>query len=232
MRSRAFPTAGFTLFEMLIALAIFSLVSMMAGSLLYQAVEAQTRATRLGDRLIGVERGLTRVARDLAQSVARGVRDELGDKASAMRISANMIEFTRSGWSNPAQHARSELQRVRYSVEEGALQREYWDVLDRAPESTPRSQQVIDKVEWVSFEPIRRSHLVDGDLIRHGLDVEQAPLGVRVMVSVQGYGELVRVLELPVPLPKEDRTAPEGAEPSDSPTPGGDRQQIEGVKSG
>ena len=210
-------SSGFTLVEMLIALAIFSLVSMTAGSLLYQAVEAQSRATLLGDRLIDVERGLGRIARDLAQFVSRDVRDELGDTASAMQISLNMIEFTRSGWSNPAQHARSELQRVRYSVREGALQRDYWDVLDRAPESMPRSQKIIDKVEWVSFEPITQSHLINGEVVLHGLDEEQVPLGVRVMVSVERYGELIRVLELPVPLPEESGTDPDTTQASDLP---------------
>ena len=210
-------SSGFTLVEMLIALAIFSLVSMTAGSLLYQAVEAQSRATLLGDRLIDVERGLGRIARDLAQFVSRDVRDELGDTASAMQISLNMIEFTRSGWSNPAQHARSELQRVRYSVREGALQRDYWDVLDRAPESMPRSQKIIDKVEWVSFEPITRSHLINGEIVLHGLDEEQVPLGVRVLVSVERYGKLIRVLELPVPLPEESGTDPDTSQASDLP---------------
>ena len=220
----ASKSRGFTLVEMLIALAIFSLVSMTAGSLLYQAVEAQSRATVLGDRLIDVERGLGRIARDLAQFVSRDVRDELGGTVSAMQISLNMIEFTRSGWSNPAQHARSELQRVRYSVKEGALQRDYWDVLDRAPESMPRSQKIIDKVEWVNFEPIAPDHLVDGELDLHGLDEEQIPLGVRVLVSVQGYGELIRVLELPMPLPEESGADPDTSQDSDLPEGSADQQ--------
>lgn len=196
---------GFTLVEMLIALAIFSLVSMTAGSLLYQAVEAQGRATGLGDRLITIERGIGRMVRDVTQYVPRTVRDELGDTLEALRVQPTELEFTRAGWSNPAEHARSELQRVRYSLREGVFMREYWNVLDRAPESMPISQTLIEEVNWVSFEPIVESEVRYGapDPVQEEGTLK-APLGVRIRLSVAGYGELIRVIELPARRPNLD----------------------------
>ncbi len=191
-------THGFTLLEVLIALAIFSLVSMTAGSLLYQAVEAQSVSTRLADRLVDTERGLGRLSRDVAQHVPREVRDEFGDAMPALLISSDSLEFTRRGWANPAQHPRSELQRVRYWVEEDALRRAYWDVLDRALDSAAKIQTVIDRVSWVAFEPVTASQVLTGESIRHlGDDVEEPPIGLRISLQMNGYGELVRIIELP-----------------------------------
>lgn len=221
---------GFTLVEMLIALAIFSLVSMTAGSLLYQAVEAQGKATSYGDRLINIERGIGRVVRDVSQYVPRTIRDEFGDTMEALRVAPSELEFTRGGWSNPAEHARSELQRVRYSLQGGAFVREYWDVLDRSPDSVSRSQILIKNVNGVTFQPITESEILYGAAAPLEEEAHlQVPLGVRLRLSVDGIGELIRVVEFAAiqptaPVPDDDRSSPpesadDNPELSDSGTP-------------
>lgn len=203
-------TLGFTLLEMLIALAIFSIVSMTAGSLLYQAVEARSISTRLADRLVDLERGLGRLSRDVAQYVPREVRDEFGDATPALLFTAGSLEFTRRGWANPAEHPRSELQRVRYWVEEDALRRAYWDVLDRAPDSVPNIQTVVDRVSWATFEPITASQVLTGDSTPYpGNEGEELPIGLRIGLQVSGYGELVRIIDLPGQPAEMDGVGPE-----------------------
>lgn len=200
---------AFTLLEMLIALAIFSLVSMTAGSLLYQAVEAQSVSAKLGDRLVDIQRGLGRLSRDLVQYVSREVRDEFGDPIPAILLNPGSLEFTRRGWSNPAQHARSELQRVRFFVDEGALRRAYWDVLDRGPESAPRIQTLITGVSWVAFEAITASQILSGDAFSYADEGDVLPLGVRIQVHMDGYGEFVRIIDLPGEVTEEAGQGPE-----------------------
>ncbi len=192
---------GFTLLEMLIALAIFSLVSITAGTLLYQAVDAQNVSTRLGDRLVDIERGLGRISRDVSQYIPRQVRDEFGDVNPALLVNEDSLEFTRRGWANPAEHSRSELQRVRFWVEEDALLRAYWDVLDRAPESVPRIQTIIDSVAWIAFEPITASEILTGEPPILADEEEEPPEGLRILLHVNGYGELIRVIDLPGQMP-------------------------------
>lgn len=195
--------SAFTLFEMLIALAIFSIVSLTAGTLLYQAVEAQRVSNQYGARMIDLERGISRLSRDLLQYVPRKVRDELGDFTDSLIITPDQIEFTRRGWSNPADHARSDLQRVRYSVEGDALQRHYWDVLDRAPEAEARTQHLAANVSWVNFEPITESQLLRGDTLVSVEDEGAPALGIRVTLHLAGIGELVRVIDLAEAPPEE-----------------------------
>ncbi len=209
---------AFTLLEMLIALAIFSIVSLAAGALLYQAIEAQRVAKEYGNRMIDLERGVSRLSRDLLQYVPREVRDELGDLTHSLIIHPNEIEFTRRGWANPAKHARSDMQRVRYLVEDGALQKQYWGILDRAPDSAAFTQRLAENVTWVSFEPITESQLLRGDTFVSVEDEAEPAIGVRITMHLAGIGELVRVLDLPQKTPAEqgDSNQPADSEDGDA----------------
>ncbi len=194
-------SSAFTLIEMLIALAIFSVVSLAAGTLLYQAIEAQRVASEYGDRMIDLERGIARLSRDLLQYVPREVRDELGDFTNSLIISPNEIEFTRRGWANPADHARSDLQRVRYFVEGEALQRQYWEILDRAPDTQARTMSLAKNVASVTFEPITESQVLRGDTHVSVAEELEPALGVRIIMQVSGIGEFARVIDLPQEAP-------------------------------
>ena len=79
--------------------------------------------------------------RDFIQLRYREIRDELGDRKAAVAVNEGYypIEFTRQGWNNPLQRARSELQRVAYVVEGDSLERHVWFVLDE-PGFEPVSQ--------------------------------------------------------------------------------------------
>jgi len=206
---------AFTLLEMLIALAIFSIVSLAAGALLYQAIEAQRVAKEYGNRMIDLERGVSRLSRDLLQYVPREVRDELGDLTHSLIIHPNEIEFTRRGWANPAEHARSDMQRVRYLVEDGALQRQYWGILDRAPDSAALTQRLAENVTWVNFEPITESQLLRGDTFVSVEDEAEPAIGVRITMQLAGIGELVRVLDLPQKPPAEQGDSNQPADNED-----------------
>lgn len=196
-------SSAFTLIEMLIALAIFSVVSLTAGTLLYQATEARNVSTQYGNRMLDMERGMSRLGRDLLQYVPREIRDELGDYTLPLIITPSEIEFTRRGWANPAGHPRSELQRVRYAIENGALVRHYWDVLDRAPDSTSHSQVLFENVSWVNFEPITASQVLRGDFHVSVEDEAEPAIGIRVQMMVRGIGELTRIVDMSNEAPEE-----------------------------
>ena len=84
-------------------------------------------------------------------SVERPVRDELGDNRGTFLAG-------RGGWRNPLGQARSRLQRVRWSLSGETLERRYWLVLDRAQDSKPRVQQVLDGVTALSWRFLDKEH--------------------------------------------------------------------------
>ncbi len=143
---------GFTLLELMIAILIFAMISTAA----YRLFDSVTRAHQVTDGLLDSLDELQRVEvvfeKDLFQIVSRSIRNEFGDKEPAIQApskSGYLIEFTRSGWKNPLNLVRSNLQRVAYAFEEGELIRYYWPVLDRAPDPIIIRQVLLSDVAGV-----------------------------------------------------------------------------------
>jgi general secretion pathway protein J len=146
--------AGFTLIEVLIALAITAFVSAIAYTSLSTTLVGveSTRAT--SDRTYEVNRAWMIITRDIRHFVSRPIRDEFGEVEPALvggPAARFALSFTRSGWHNPNDNLRSNLQRVNYRVEEGALWRDSYSVLDRASDSAPREVKLLDDVEYLEF---------------------------------------------------------------------------------
>jgi len=55
------------------------------------------------------------------------------------------------GWRNPLGLPRSEVQRVGYFIEEENLVRAYWPVLDRAQDTEPLFQTLLEDVQRLEF---------------------------------------------------------------------------------
>ena len=131
---------GFTLLEMLIAIAIFALLSVMAYSGLSIVLQTRSSLDDTMNRLTEIQRSMLFLGKDLRQSSARSIRDEYGDSQPAVTgadglAETTVIELTRNGYANPLGVSRSHLQRVAYQIEDNTLYRLSWPVLDRAPDS-------------------------------------------------------------------------------------------------
>ena len=138
---------GFTLIEMLVALAVFAIIGLMSNQLLMQIIDIGELTENRGARLVETQRAMEIIRRDIQQLAHRGVRDELGDSQPGFEINElGLLQFTRRGWANPLQQNRSELQRVAYAMVEGTLVRLYWPVLDRANDSLPIRQLLLDDI--------------------------------------------------------------------------------------
>lgn len=135
---------GFTLLEILIALAIFSIVALISVIGLRTLIQTHQRLTVAHDRLREVMSAVTVIRRDVTQMVSRPVKDTSGGILPDLWIrNREQLEFTRAGYTNPfQQEARSSLQRVGYLLKQGSLYRLTWPVLDRAPH-TPVARRVI-----------------------------------------------------------------------------------------
>ena len=196
--------AGFTLLEMLVALAIFALVSVMSysglRSVLQQRSATEAEATRLGE----VQKIYLLMQRDLEQVVPRPVRGEYGDTLPPL-VGAESLQFTRGGWNNPLGYPRSNLQRIAYAWVDERLVRYAWTVLDRAQDTLPLEQPLsdqitrmevrylTDKAEWLPQWPNPAQVVVGSP------PPESLPLAVEVTLEHKQYGELVWLFRMPDP---------------------------------
>ena len=143
-------TAGFTLVEVLIALGITAFVSVIAYTSLSAVLSGAERLRENTDRAYQINRAFMILSRDLRQFVDRPVRDEFGEREPGMTgglLARFPLSFTRAGWHNPNGYPRSNLQRVNYRLEDDALWRDSYAVLDRAANTEPTSVLLLEGVE-------------------------------------------------------------------------------------
>lgn len=146
-------TRGFTLLELLIAMSVFAIMSIMAYGGLSQVISNNTSAAKSLDRMQEVQLAMYTLTRDFNQIIEREIRDEFGTTQSYLAAGNNLdlsIEFTRSGRRNPAKLLRSHLQRVAYQLKDNTLYRLAWPQLDRVQNMEPYRSELLSAVE--SFE--------------------------------------------------------------------------------
>lgn len=150
LSSGRFTVRGFTLLELLIALSIFGLLSVMAFSGLSSVLNQREHTDRNADQLKALQQVYLVMQRDIEQIMPRSIRDEYGATQEAL-VDNGQLQLTRGGWSNPLQRPRSSMQRVGYSLEDNTLYRYSWRVLDRAQDSEAVQQKLAEGVEDFSL---------------------------------------------------------------------------------
>ena len=140
------PCRGFTLLELLVAVAIFALVGAMAYGGLQRVLDQQQRTGEQSQRLSDLQKAYMIMQRDLEQLVARKIRNEFGDTVDALVGGSGFdgVAFSRAGRANPAGFMRSNIQRVAYVPDQETLLRRTWRVLDRAQDSQPDDQVLVE----------------------------------------------------------------------------------------
>lgn len=127
--------AGFTLVELLVALAIFALISVAGVTLLRSGSDTQIAVKNRLEEYSRINRLSNAMEGDLAQAIARPLRDPAGQPVPAFTendagTAGALFGFVRAGWSNFDEAPRAGLQRVAYVLEDGDLKRLSWPMLD------------------------------------------------------------------------------------------------------
>lgn len=141
---------GFTLLELLVALALFGVLSLLTYTSLRGMIDARQQVATQSQSLAELQIALARLGLDLQQARDRGLRDEYGQRQPALlygALPAAGLEFSRAGRRAYGNRPGAPLQRVRYRLEDGELLRETWPVLDRGPGLQPFTQPILSGVE-------------------------------------------------------------------------------------
>lgn len=197
-------SSGFTLIEVLVALAIFAILSVLA----YQALgQSFSNAELLGermDRLRAIQQTMRILGKDLLQTVPRPVRDPLlGSFVGAIRTEPGTefaLEVTHGGWPNPAGLPRSTLQRATYRVDDGELHRLHWNVLDATLNNEPVVTVLLDNVDSLQFNYLPPGGEWTSQWPPFGVAGVQAlrlrPQVVEVVLTLTDEGEIRRFFEV------------------------------------
>ncbi|MEM7079817.1 MAG: type II secretion system minor pseudopilin GspJ [Pseudomonadota bacterium] len=192
---------GFTLIEVLVALLIFAVIGVISSQLLSQTINGHGRLTDRGTRLADIHRAMTVLQRDIMQLTRRNIRDEYGDPQPPLLIGTNgAIEFSRTGWRNPLQLPRAEVQRVAYLNQDETLIRGYWPVMDRAQDTEPAYQKLLTGVRQIEFFAIDASGNQHTFWPVPGMDPADPSVqlvGIVLRLDVEPFGIVERLWEVP-----------------------------------
>lgn len=159
-RATAQSSHGFTLLEILVAMAIFTLIGIASAGLLTSVLDNDKASSERFAQLEKLQRAMLTIERDVLQAMPRAVRingnlneivmrggeDELGG-------SADSLGFVHGGWHNPQfMLPRSTLQLVGYRLQDDKLQRLYGNYLDNTIGYEPKVKDILDGVSNFQVE--------------------------------------------------------------------------------
>jgi general secretion pathway protein J len=196
---------GFTLLELLVAMAIFAIIGTLALSGYTELQRQSEYAEQRLERVREVQRAMQTIAQDLGQLEPRPIREPLGTNVIPAVLASNSVEylvqFTRAGWSNTAGLPRPTLQRVGYRLDSEGLWRDHWLVLDRTLAQEPIRVRLLSKVRTVrlrfmnaSREWVDRWPPGDGDIVPGSERLR--PAAVEITLDLEDWGEIRRVIEV------------------------------------
>ena len=211
-------SAGFTLVEVLVAMAITALISVVAYGALSSALSGAESVRSAMVRSQDINQTLALLSRDIRQVVNRSISDEFDQRAPALsggELSRYLLTLTRAGWHNSTGAPRSTLQRVSWWIEDDVLWRAHFPVLDRTPGTEAIETAMLEDVERfeVRFLPTindvksDRDDVIDDRNWRENwvLDVSQpdlelpTPAAIEIVLQLARLGEVRRLYVLPSP---------------------------------
>ena len=203
---RLTQAGGFTLLEMLVAIAILAILSTMAFGGLIEVQNNSEHLDKMESRLSAIQLTFVSFERDLQQVVHRPIRNQYGTKRPSVAGQGEyLMELTRGGYRNPAHVARSLLQRVAYVMEDDKLERLYWYVLDQAQDSQPAKQIMLTKVKsveiqfldssdnWSSYWPPQAAQASGADTALQ----DNFPRAVSIKLELKDIGTIKRIFTMP-----------------------------------
>ena len=98
---------GFTLVEILIAIAIFAFIGVASTAVLTTVIDSDELSSARFEKFQRLQRAVTTIERDMQQAVPRAVRTDGQTNTIVMRggesdeSDNDGLAFVRSGWQNP-----------------------------------------------------------------------------------------------------------------------------------
>lgn len=197
-----FRAKGYTLIEIMIALAVFAILGAIASGAIYQAFETRSRVSTQANQLNDLQLAILRLTRDVHQMVVRSV---FGDEMHIFPPfvgQPNYLEFTRAGLVNPGDIAnRSTLQRVAWLCQKDQLIRRSFTTLDSLKRHDYQDTVVLGHLKSCSFAYLTNKHQRLSEwrefTVLHNQSKERLPIAVQGIFTFEQWGNMSLLFIIP-----------------------------------
>lgn len=193
---------GFTLIEVIIAMAIFAILAAISYSGLQSVINSKTQTEASLDRLQQLQMTMLNLSSDMQQLSKRNGHDAFGDTLAKLSTQNSdfIVSFTRNGWRNPARQTRSTLQRVAYQLDDDKLIRIYWPHVDRADNEQRIERTLINNIESleIRFLDTKNTWHENWPAISalSSAASEDLPEAVELTLEMNDWGEIKRLIKV------------------------------------
>lgn len=186
---------GFTLLEVLIAIAIFSIISLSSFTIFDTVLKGDETSKQRSERHNELQRAFLIIERDITQIARRGVRLNgespsehfLQTSDNAFLSDEQALTFVRHGWTNPGLlMPRSDMQTVAYRLVDETLERLHFNFVDAVVGEEPKVRPLISNVIALAFE------YFDGKKWQKEWTKKTLPLAIAVEIDTKDYGVIRR----------------------------------------
>jgi len=142
---------GMTLLEVLIAMTLMVVISGIAYAALNGLINAKIHTDKVADKYrleVLFSRQLTK---DIHSIIARKVKNEFGAQVPAVIGNYSSVTFTRNGHNNPFLQQRSDLQRIRWFIQDNNLYRESFDYVDMGSLPQWKKRKYLSDIDEMSL---------------------------------------------------------------------------------
>lgn len=153
-------SSGFTLLEIIIAVAIFGVIASIIFPALLQFLDMRERVDEKHQQISGLQKTFQFLANDLRFASNRLSKDEYGDIGkTTLSINDDYLIDLTALYSDLSLHGLAVPRRVRWQLVDGVLQRVQFPVMDPEADTRVMIQSLLQDVEDVEIEV---SHVEDG----------------------------------------------------------------------
>jgi len=203
MKTKVSPiavTKGFTLLEILIAIAIFSLISLSSFTLFDSVLKGDETSTLRTARHNELQRAFLIIERDITQIARRSIRLEgeaplgklIQSASDSFASEEQVIGFVRHGWTNPGLLLpRGDMQAVAYRLVDETLERLHFNFVDAVVGEVPKVRPLIKDVTTVTFE------YYDGKKWLETWPTATLPFAIAIVIETKDYGVIRRQFLVP-----------------------------------
>ena len=197
---------GFTLVEILVSIAIFSLIASASTAVLTNVIAASEQSSQSIERLQSLQRAMMVIERDLLQAVNRAPRIGGVDNnttvffggAGEMQSTHDGVSFVRNGWQNPMWLLpRSNMQGVAYRLNsDNVLERLHTLFVDNDLGVDPIVRPLLTGVTDLNIEfmvAINSRNEISWDESYEG---NKVPKGIAIEITTKDFGVIRREFAL------------------------------------